>query len=174
MKIFAYRPEISCTTSCYCSRSWVNSGTTCKRNMWKRAECSAQNQRDQGTAKAVWFSQATLPNIFPINCSFSPKTGVQNVVLTDVRLPYLHTLWPTPCPWCPVSRACPVLQRPGSPEEEPVLPAGSWHTLESLPCRALGTQSNDPTQGTSSSYSQGFCNVQTATESTRKFLQLAF
>lgn len=48
--------------------------------------------------RPVWFSQVMLPNRFPINGSFSTRTGLHNVMLTDMRLPHLHTLQPTPGP----------------------------------------------------------------------------
>lgn len=144
MKIFAYRPEILCTTSCYCFRSGVNSGTTCKRHMWKRAECIAQNQREQGTARAVWFSQVTLSKRVPTSCCLSPKAGVHS---WSEAAPPAHTLAHPGCPWpepALCSRALGALM--GSRSRAP----GAQLTPESPPCRTLHIQPNDPIQGTSS------------------------
>lgn len=109
MKTFVFRPEILCTTSCCCFRSWVNSGTTCKRHRWKRVECIVQNQRDQGTVGAVGFSQVTLPREISHSVlgSFSPRTGLHNLVLP-------HPSGPAPCLRCPLGRACSVLSARGA------------------------------------------------------------
>lgn len=170
MKIFAYRPEILCTTSWYCFRSGVNLGTTCKRHMWKRAEHIAQNQREQGTARAVWFSQVTLSKRFPTSCCLSPKAGVHSVVLPHQR-PHLLPLWPTPgapdqsllCapePWEPWWGAGPELLGHSS----------HWSHLPAEHC----TSNPWPNPRHFLSYSPGCGNVQTTTKSAMKFLQLAF
>lgn len=83
---------------------------------------------------------------------------------------HLPSLWPMPCARCvPQCKAallwssclCAGFTAPGSQHTLEPLPAKCWHPTQW------------PNPGDPSSYSHGFCNVQTTTESIRECLQLA-
>lgn len=142
------------------------------RGTCERVECIVQNHRDQSSLIQPSNAPRQVSHkLFFLNQNRSAQCCADRYEVAPPAHALAHpwavygALWAELTGGAPTQSSC---FRAGS------RPLGSQHALESLPCKMLGTQSNGPVQVTSSSYSRGFCNVQSATESTRKFQQLEF